>query len=160
MSELDANVIVNGQKAIATVVQTGTVIKDGGAIDATSVIQTESGPQKVVKIMEVGGGGGGHYVKKPTVVEDLESTSITLNHAKENTIYKYGTLNSLTVSANDTSDEEILIYFTAGATITTSFPNTLQWVNDMPLEAEANTKYVISIVNNIAAFGSFNQEVL
>ena len=59
MSELDANVIVNGQKAIATVAQTGTVIEDGGAIDATSVIQTASGPQKVVKTYTVGGGGGG-----------------------------------------------------------------------------------------------------
>lgn len=59
MSELDANVIVNGQKAVATVAQTGTVIEDGGAIDATSVIQTASGPQKVVKTYTVGGGGGG-----------------------------------------------------------------------------------------------------
>ena len=59
MSELDANVIVNGQKAIATVAQTGTVIEDGGAIDATSVIQTESGPQKVVKTYDLNGGGGG-----------------------------------------------------------------------------------------------------
>ena len=59
MSELDANIIVNGQKAVATVAQTGTVIQDGGAIDATSVIQTASGPQKVVKTYDLNGGGGG-----------------------------------------------------------------------------------------------------
>lgn len=157
MSELDANVIIDGQKAIATVAQTGTVIHDGGAIDATSVIQTESGPQKVVKVLDVnGGGGGGSYVEKPTVVEDLTSTSITLAKAEKNTIYKYGTLTNLTVSANDTSDEEILIYFTAGNSIAAIFPNTLKWVNDDELTPEANTNYVISIVNNIAAYGSFN----
>lgn len=157
MSEIETNIIVNGQKVVATSAQSGTVIQDGGAIDATSVIQTENGPQKVVKVMDVNGGGGsGSYEEKPTVVEDLTSTSITLAKAAKNTIYKYGTLTSLTVSANDTSDEEILIYFTAGNTITASFPNTLKWVNDDELTPEVNTNYVISIVNNIAAYGSFN----
>lgn len=153
MSEIDTNIIVNGQKVVATSAQSGTVIQDGGAIDATSVIQTENGPQKVVKVMDVNGGGS--YVEKPTVVEDLTSTSITLAKAEKNTIYKYGTLTNLTVSANDTSDEETLIYFTAGNTITVSFPNTLNWVNDDELTPEANTNYVISIVNNIAAYGSY-----
>ena len=101
---------------------------------------------------------GGHFVKKPTVVEDLTSTSITVS-AKANTIYKYGTLSSLNITANETSDEEILIYFTSGASCTVSFPNTLQWVNEDVLEPEANTKYVISIINNIAAYGSYNQGV-
>lgn len=151
----DANIVRNGQKVVATLAQNGTVIQDGGAIDATSVIQTENGPQKVVKVMDINGGGGS-YVEKPTVVEDLTSTSITLAKAEKNTIYKYGTLTNLTVSTNDTSDEEILIYFTAGNSISASFPNTLKWVNDDELIPEANTNYVISIVNNIAAYGSFN----
>lgn len=55
----DANIVVNGQKVVATVAQSGTVVKDGGAIDATSVIQTDSGLQKVVKVMDMNGGGGG-----------------------------------------------------------------------------------------------------
>lgn len=59
MSELDANIIVDGQKVVATLAQSGDVIKDGGAIDVTSVIQTDNGPQKVVKVMDVNGGGGG-----------------------------------------------------------------------------------------------------
>ena len=58
-SELDANIVVNGQKAVAVIAQSGTVVKDGGEIDATSVIQTESGLQKVVKTYSIGGGGGG-----------------------------------------------------------------------------------------------------
>ena len=153
MSELDANIIVDGQKVIAVQSQEGTVVKDGGAIDATSVIETESGKQKVVKIYDIGGGGS---VKKPTIVDDTTSTDITLTEAKANTIYKYGTLTNLTITAVEQSDEEIIIYFTAGATITATLPNTLQWVNDNPFAPEANTKYVISIVNNIGAWASFN----
>ena len=153
MSELDANIIVNGQKTIAVQAQEGTVVKDGGAIDATSVIETASGKQKVVKIYDIGGGGS---VKKPTIVSDDTSASISLAQAKANTIYKYGTLTNLTITEVEQADEEIIIYFTAGATITASLPNTLQWVNDNPFEPEANTKYVISIVNNIGAWASFN----
>lgn len=55
----DANIVVNGQKVVATLAQSGTVVQDGGAIDATSVIQTDSGLQKVVKVMDMNGGGGG-----------------------------------------------------------------------------------------------------
>lgn len=58
-NELDANIVVDGQKVIATLAQEGEVVKDGGAIDATSVIQTDSGLQKVVKTYSYGGGGGG-----------------------------------------------------------------------------------------------------
>lgn len=62
MSELDANVVIDGQRAIATVAQTGTVIQDGGAVDATCVIQTDDGPQKAVKTYDLNGGGGGGTV--------------------------------------------------------------------------------------------------
>lgn len=91
-----------------------------------------------------------------SVISDSTSTSITLANAKGGTIYKYGTLTSLTVTAVEQSDNETVIYFTAGNSITASFPNTLQWVNDTPFEPEANTKYVISIVNNIGAWASYN----
>lgn len=62
MSELDANVVIDGQRAVATVPQTGTVIQDGGAIDATCVIQTDNGAQKAVKTYDLNGGGGGGTV--------------------------------------------------------------------------------------------------
>ncbi|MCR5505169.1 MAG: hypothetical protein K6E94_06470, partial [Elusimicrobiaceae bacterium] len=58
-NENDTNIIVDGQKVVATLAQSGTVVQSGGAIDATSVIQTDSGLQKVVKVMDVNGGGGG-----------------------------------------------------------------------------------------------------
>lgn len=59
MSKIDTNVLHNGQLAVATIAQSGEVIQDGGEIDATSVIQTDNGPQKVVKVLDLNGGGGG-----------------------------------------------------------------------------------------------------
>lgn len=90
-----------------------------------------------------------------TVITDNTSTSITLAEAKGGTIYKYGTLTNLTVTAVEQSDQETVIYFKAGATITATFPNTLKWINDNTFAPEANTDYVISIVNNIAAWASY-----
>ena len=90
-------------------------------------------------------------VVAPAEVTDLTSTSITLANAAANTVYKYGTLTSLTVSANDTSNLETLIYFTAGAGITVSLPNTLETIGDMNFGA--GNKYVISILNNVAVLG-------
>lgn len=149
--------LVDGDLVVKTLVQSGSIIpedKKDPKRYVTALVQTANGKQLCVKTIDAGGGSG--YVKEPTIVEDLTSTTITLDKAEKNTIYKYGTLTSLTVSANDTSDEEIIIYFTAGNTITTSFPNTLKWVNDDELSPDANTNYVISIINNIAAWGSYN----
>ena len=87
-----------------------------------------------------------------TTVTDLTSTSITLANAVAGTDYHYGTLTSLTVTANDTSDNEITIYFTAGSTITVTLPNTLQYIGSAPV-FEAGNKYAISILNNILVAG-------
>lgn len=85
-------------------------------------------------------------------VTDTTSTSITLSNAVAGTDYHYGTLTSLTITANDTSDQEITIYFTAGNTISVSFPNTLEYIGSAPA-FEANKKYAISILNNICVTG-------
>ncbi len=86
-------------------------------------------------------------------VTDTTSTSITLANAVAGTDYHYGTLTSLTVTANDTSDNEIMIYFTAGSTIAVSLPQTLEYIGSAPV-FEANTKYAISILNNICIAGA------
>lgn len=86
-------------------------------------------------------------------VTDTTSTSITLANAVAGTDYHYGTLTSLTVTANDTSDNEITIYFTAGSTIAVSLPQTLEYIGSAPV-FEANTKYAISILNNICIAGA------
>lgn len=150
--------LVDGDLAVKTLVQSGSIIpedKKDPKRYVTALVQTENGKELCIKTVDVNGSGSS-YVEKPTIVEDLTSTSITLAEAKANTIYKYGTLSSLTITANETSDEEILIYFTSGATCTVSFPNTLQWINEDVLSPDANTKYVISIINNIATYGSYN----
>lgn len=86
-------------------------------------------------------------------VTDTTSTTITLSKAVAGTDYHYGTLTSLTVTANDTSDNEITIYFTAGSTIAVSLPQTLEYIGSAPV-FEANTKYAISILNNICIAGA------
>ena len=86
-------------------------------------------------------------------VTDTTSTTITLDNAVAGTDYHYGTLTSLTVTANDTSDNEITIYFTAGSTINVSLPPTLQYIGSAPV-FEPNTTYAISILNNICIAGA------
>ena len=85
-------------------------------------------------------------------VTDTTSTTITLANAVAGTDYHYGTLTSLTITANDTSDQEITIYFTAGTTILVSLPASLQYIGSVPV-FEANKTYAISILNNICVAG-------
>lgn len=85
-------------------------------------------------------------------VTDTTPTTITLANAVAGTDYHYGTLTSLTVTANDTSDNEITIYFTAGSAISVTLPNTLQYIGSAPVFAP-NTTYAISILNNICITG-------
>lgn len=59
MSEIDATLVKNGQKVVATVSQSGTIISDPSAVDATALVQTDDGPQLCVKTFEMGEGGGG-----------------------------------------------------------------------------------------------------
>lgn len=54
MSELDANVIVDGQKTVATISQEGEIIQDGGEIDATCIVEDSNGKRhKAVKIVNI-----------------------------------------------------------------------------------------------------------
>ena len=89
-------------------------------------------------------------------VVDTTSTTITLANAVAGTDYHYGILTSLTVTANDTSDNEITIYFTAGSTIFVTLPNTLQYIGSAPV-FEPNTTYAISILNNVCVAGQVGQ---
>lgn len=64
-------------------------------------------------------------------VTDTSSTSITLANANANTVYHYGTLDSLTITAADTSDLETIIWFTPSASLTgITIPDTLQPMNE------------------------------
>lgn len=94
------------------------------------------------------------YTEIPAEVTDLVSTTITLPQAEANTVYRYGTLTSLTISSNETSDLETTIYFTAGSTITVNLPQTLKTIGN--IDFYSNTSYVLSIQNNILVVGEIN----
>lgn len=89
-----------------------------------------------------------------TLVTDLTSTSITLANAAANTIYQYGTLTNLTITANDTSKLETMIYFTAGNSITVNLPQTLKTIGYVGFFP--NTEYILSIQDNILVVGEVN----
>ncbi len=93
----------------------------------------------------------GDIVEKQAVT-DTTSTTITLSNAVAGTTYHYGTLTALTITAVDTSDEEITIYFTAGTSIAVSLPATIEYIGSAPY-FEAGEKYVISILNNVLVSG-------
>lgn len=95
-------------------------------------------------------------ITERTKVEDLTSTSITLETAIAGTDYHYGTLTALTVNAVETADVETLIYFTANSNgISVSLPATIEYIGSAPI-FEAGKKYVISILNNILVSGEIN----
>lgn len=85
---------------------------------------------------------------QPAEVTDLESTSISLASASANTIYNYGELTSLTVTAI-ANPGDFIIRFTSGATpTTTNFPASM--VFPEAFSAEANTRYEINVSNGYA----------
>lgn len=59
MSEIDATLVKDGQKVVATVSQSGTIISDPSAVEATALVQTDNGQQLCVKTYDLNGGGGG-----------------------------------------------------------------------------------------------------
>lgn len=59
MSKIDTTVLKDGQLAVATFEQSGTLISGASAIDTTCLVQTEDGVQQCVKTFPLGEGGGG-----------------------------------------------------------------------------------------------------
>lgn len=54
MSEIDANILVEGQKAVATVPLEGDIVQDSGAIDATCIVQDSGGNKhKAIKVINI-----------------------------------------------------------------------------------------------------------
>lgn len=86
-------------------------------------------------------------------VTDTSSTSITLANADANTVYHYGTLDSLTITAADTSDLETVIWFTPSANLTgITIPETLQPLNEFnPVTGKLSC---LSILNGTIVYGS------
>lgn len=89
-----------------------------------------------------------YYEEKSNKVTDLSSTSITIASAADNTIYSYGELTALTVTAIPATGD-FIIRFTSGATpTTTNFPASM--VFPEAFSAEANTRYEINVSDGYA----------
>lgn len=92
-------------------------------------------------------------VPAPSVVEDTSSNSITILSATNNTIYEYGTLNALTVTAIDASGDFIIRFSSGSTATTTNFPASMKFPE--AFAAEANTRYEISVSNGYALVASW-----
>lgn len=97
------------------------------------------------------------------IITDTTSSSITISELAYNTIYQYGTIDSLTISAlpsnyttNNNRFSETVIYFTSGVSGTTiSLPTGLSWISGAAPTIQGNKKYVISICNGAVISGEF-----
>lgn len=97
------------------------------------------------------------------IITDTTSSSITISELEYNTIYQYGTIDSLTISTlpsgyASSRDRyiETVIYFTSGVSGTTiSLPTGLSWISGAAPTIQGNKKYVISICNGAVISGEF-----
>ena len=71
-----------------------------------------------------------------------------------NTVYKLGTVSSVTASVGTASNKEIIIYFTADTGISVTLTG-VTWLNGNTISPESGSSYVISILNNIAVWGTY-----
>ena len=86
-------------------------------------------------------------------VTDTSSTTITLANADANTVYHYGTLDSLTITAADISDLETIIWFTPSANLTNIvIPDTIKPMNEF--KPVSGKLCCVSILNGTVVYGS------
>ena len=86
-------------------------------------------------------------------VTDTSSTTITLANADANTVYHYGTLDSLTITAADVSDLETIIWFTPSANLTNIvIPDTIKPMNEF--KPVSGKLCCVSILNGTVVYGS------
>ncbi len=90
----------------------------------------------------------------PTKVTDYASTSISLASATDNTIYAYGELTSLTVTAIPAVGDFIISFNSGNTPTVTSFPASMNF--QQTFAAEANTHYEISVSNGYAVVGAWH----
>lgn len=93
--------------------------------------------------------------ERSTIVEDLTSTTKTIASVQANTIYNFGTLTELTLTAVVDSWLESEIHFTTGTTFTfTATTLDGKWIGVAGTPTfEAGKKYVISIKKSEAVLG-------
>ena len=119
-----------------------TVTQETGRLAPASSISDNG------KILTVSSGRPAWVSPGPSVVSDQVSTSITLAAAAADTIYEYGELSALTITALPASGD-FIVRFTSGSTATTTdFPVAMKFPT--AFAAEANTRYEINCSNGYA----------
>lgn len=91
------------------------------------------------------------YELKPTV-EGPTGASVTITPA-DNTIYKCGTLDSLTITNSPVSGAYCIVFTSSATPTVTTFPATILGLENFA--AEANTLYEINVLDNRAVVGSW-----
>ncbi len=115
MSEINTQILQDGQLAIRTVVQNGTVVSGVSATDTTALVQTAEGKQLCVKTVLVGPGGDPHTQEYAYMVQQL-----VMNKYQTQTIINANDLVRNTASLNpfvlDLSENTVLTKLTATGT--------------------------------------------
>lgn len=103
------------------------------------------GKGTLVKSLVKGSGG--------SVVSGADNTDLNL---KGGAIYKFGVIDTLTLSSAEISYSETIIYFTTDSSIAFTDNSGVRWGggNEQPT-LEANTVYCIAIRNGLAEIDSF-----
>lgn len=107
--ENSATILRNGQLVVATVAQSGDLLTDPSVIDATAIVQTDNGPQKVVKTYNMGGGGGGGGDTAWGDITGTLSNQTDLKTALDSKLENTATgTNALTILGTATSKNEAI----------------------------------------------------
>ena len=159
-------VLVNGQLAIATIAQSGTIISGRGDETVCALVSTDSGNQLAVKVYDLngGGGGGGSYTAGTgiKIVDGVISTDtpvVTLTtdstELATNTIYNGSELASVTITLPDTVPADFIaqVEFTSGSTPTTfTAPAGLYFMGDATSDGvftpAASHRYCIMVMSD------------
>lgn len=108
----------------------------------------------MAKIRDISVNGTSYDIETSELTEAVSGTSVT-KALSPNVFYTFGTLSSLTYSLLANSESGVVseyhFQFTSGGTPTTiTHPAGLSWAGGNVPTINANKKYEISIVNNLA----------
>lgn len=99
----------------------------------------------------------GQYKKIGTLIEAVGSSGAITQELSPNKYYKFGRCTSLTITLGAEVSgilNEYMFEFISGVTATVlNLPETVKWNNGNTPTIEANKKYIVSIVSNIAVIG-------
>lgn len=145
-------------------------LRDSVGLDENLGFSTSAGDSNVTeaieridgKIISTGDGtkflsDDGQYKEVGTPIEAVGSSGAITQELSPNKYYKFGRCTSLTIALGTEVAgilNEYMFEFTSGVTPTVlNLPETVKWNNGNAPTIEANKKYIVSIVSNIAVIG-------